>query len=302
METPSGIVLFEKGRVVAGEVGEFIRWEPALRVLYEELPPYDPSAPLVGRDGVEIDPTTSFRPDDDPEVMADFLRTTGYVLVREVVPAGEIEALVDAAETLRAAARPGDPAAWWGQHEDGRTLLTRVLNGGTDPRVRALLRDPRLLRIVGLSDFALEATDTDVIHILFKQSGMIFDGKADNPWHRDCGLGLHRAMCPLMNGSLFLRGASRETGELRFLPGSWRTAGWCAIDEDYALGVSFEAAPGDFTLHYGDGMHAGPPPTAQEGPFRASIVLEYGPCSRPAGVGQEHYDMQMHEVDASRLR
>ena len=302
METPSGIVLFEKAKVVAGEVGDFIRWEPALRVLYEELPPYDPNAPLVGRDGVEIDPTTSFRPDDDPEVMADFLRTTGYIVVREVFPAGEVEALVEAAETLRAAARQGDPSAWWGKHEDGRTILTRVLNGGTEPRVRSLLRDPRLLRIVGLSDYALEPTDTDVIHVLFKQSGMLFDGKADNPWHRDCGLGLHRTMCPVMNGSLFLRPANRETGELRFLPGSWRTAGWCAIDGDHSLGVGIEALPGDFSLHYGDGMHAGPPPTAKQGPFRASIVFEYGPRGRRPGEGQEHYDLQMHEIDASRLR
>jgi hypothetical protein len=302
METPSGLVLFQKAKVVSGDVSDFINWEPALRVLYEELPPYDPAAPLVGSDGGEIDPTASFHPDDDPARMADFLRTTGYILVREVVPPDEIRELLAAAETLRAAAREGEPTSWWGKHEDGRAILTRVLNGGTDPRIRRLLGDPRLLRIVGLSDHSLEATDTDVIHILFKQSGMVFDGKADNPWHRDCGLGMHKTMCPLMNGSLFLRPATRETGELRFLPGSWRTAGCSTVDEDLALGVGIEAAPGDFALHYGDGMHAGPPPTARQGPFRASIVFEYGPPGRQPGEGQEYYDMQMHEIDAAGLR
>jgi hypothetical protein len=177
-----------------------------------------------------------------------------------------------------------------------------VLNGGTHPRIRALLRDPRLLRIVALSDFALEATDTDVIHVLFKQSGMRPDGKTDNPWHRDCGLGLHATMCPLMNGSLFLRPANRETGELRFMPGSWRTAGVAGIPDDRELGVGIEAGPGDFSLHYGDGVHAGPPPTAQNGPFRTSIVFEYGPIGRAAGVGQEQNDLQLFEVDTSRLR
>jgi AcrR family transcriptional regulator len=273
METPAGLVLFQKAKIVSGKASDFMSWEPALRALYEGLPTYDPSAPLVGSDGREIDPTTSFHRDDDPERMADFLRTTGYILVREVVPRGEIDALLAAAERLREAAREGEPTSWWGQHRDGRTILTRVLNGGTEPRVRALLDDPRLLRIVGLS-----------------------------AWHRDCGLGMHRDMCPLMNGSLFLRPANRETGELRFMPGSWRTAG-CSIAEDaYEIGVGIEAEPGDFALHYGDGMHAGPPPTAERGPFRASIVFEYGPPGRQSEQGQEFYDMQMHEIDASQLR
>lgn len=302
METPFGIVLFGKGKVVSGDPGDFFRWEAALRVLYEGLPPYDPAAPLVGEGGRAIDPTRSFLPDDDPAVMADFLRTTGYILVRQVIPPDEITALLEAADELRAGARQGDPMSWWGRHEDGRTLLTRVLNGGTHPRIRALLRDPRLLRIVALSDFALEPTDTDVIHVLFKQSGMIPDGKTDNPWHRDCGLGLHAQMCPLMNGSLFLRPATRETGELRFMPGSWRTAGVAGIPDDRELGVGIEAGPGDFSLHYGDGLHAGPPPTAKNGPFRASIVFEYGPVGRAAGVGQEQNDLQLFDVDTTQLR
>lgn len=302
METPFGIVLFGKGKIVSGEAGDFFRWEPALRVLYEGLPPYDPTAPLVGRDGREIDPTRAFHPDDDPAVMAEFLRTTGYIVVREVIPPNEIEALLEAAENLRGTAKQDDPMSWWGRHEDGRTLLTRVLNGGTQPRIRALLRDPRLRRIVALSDFVLEATDTDVIHVLFKQSGMLPDGKTDNPWHRDCGLGLHATMCPLMNGSLFLRPANRETGELRFMPGSWRTAGLAGLADERDLGVGIEAGPGDFSLHYGDGLHAGPPPTAKNGPFRSSIVIEYGPVGRAAGVGQEQNDLQLFGVDTTRLR
>jgi hypothetical protein len=120
METPSGLVLFQKAKVVSGDVSDFINWEPALRVLYEELPPYDPAAPLVGSDGGEIDPTASFHPDDDPARMADFLRTTGYILVREVVPPDEIRELLAAAETLRAAAREGEPTSWWGKQASPR--------------------------------------------------------------------------------------------------------------------------------------------------------------------------------------
>ncbi len=301
-ETPSGLVLFQKAQVVVGEAGDFMKWEPALRVLYEELPPYDSQTPLVGSDGREIDPTASFFPDDDPDRIADFLRTTGYLLIREVLPTQEVADLLEASLALRAAAREGEPTSWWGEHRDGRTILTRVLNGGTDPRIRSLQNDERLLRIVALSDFDLVATDTEVVHVLFKQSGMVFDGKTDNPWHRDCGLGLHNVMCPIMNGSLFLGPANRETGELRFLPGSWKTAGCLPEDENFALGVAIEANPGDFALHYGDGMHAGPPPTAPQGPFRTSIVFEYGPPGRHPEEGQEFYDMQLHEIDTTGLR
>ncbi len=302
METASGLILFQKAKVVLGAVGDLLNWEPVLRVLYEELPLYEPGGPLLGGDGREIDPTRSFYPDDDPERMADFLRTTGYILVREVLSSGEAAQILKGAEALRGSAREGEPTSWWGDHQDGRRLPTRVLNGGLAPQIRSLPIDPRLLRIVSLSDFDLEATDTDIIHILFKQSGMLSDGKTDNPWHRDCGLGLHKVMCPIMNGSLFLRPATRETGELRFLPGSWKTAGCSLADDGFELGVGIEAQPGDFALHYGDGLHAGPPPTAKEGPFRVSVVFEYGPLGRRPEEGQETYDLQMHDIDTGMIR
>ena len=302
METPSGLVLSNRARIVAGAVSDFMDWEPALRVLYERLPLYDPSAPLLGRDGREVDPSQSFHPDADPEAMADFLRTTGYLLIRELIPQSEVDELLADSLHLQAAAREDDRASWWGRSEDGQVVCTRVNNGGTLPRVRALPSDPRFMRIVGLSDFELEATDTEKIDILFKRSGMVFDGLADNPWHRDCGLGGHKRMCPLMNGSLFLRPANRESGELRFLPGSWKTAGSSVAVDDHDAGVGIEAAAGDFALHYGDGVHAGPPPTSATGPFRVSIVFEYGPPGRSAEEGQEHYDQLMYDADAGQLR
>lgn len=301
-ETPSGLVLNQRARIVAGEVGDFMRWEPALRVLYEKMPAYDPEADLIGSDGREVDPTTTFHPDDDPERMADFLRTTGYILVREVLPPDEIATLLETAQTLHDAAREKDGGSWWSQHEDGRRMCSRVLNGGADPHIRSLPGDPRLMRIVALSDYALEPTPTDNLHILFKHSGMVFDGKADQPWHRDCGLGGHARMCPIMNGSVFLRPANRETGELRFMPGSWRTAGYSVVDDDYEIGVGIEANPGDFAIHYGDGMHAGTPPTASHGPFRISVVFEYGRPGRRLEQGQELYDQLMTDSDASQLR
>ena len=165
----------------------------------------------------------------------------------------------------------------------------------------ALPSDPRLLRIVGLSDYEFEPTPNDYVSILYKQSRVVFDGKADQPWHRDCGVGGHRHMCPMMNGSLFLNDANRGSGELRFLPGSWRTVG-CRIDDpNYELGIAIEAGPGDFSLHYGDGLHAGTPPDSESGPFRSSVVFEYGLAGRTAEQNQQHFDQIMFESDVRAL-
>jgi hypothetical protein len=154
----------------------------------------------------------------------------------------------------------------------------------------------------GQSTVALRAGFAEARTVVELGSGIVFDGKADQPWHRDCGLGGHKHMCPLINGSVFLGPANLETGELRFLPGSWRTAGCSVIDQDSTLGIAVEAEAGDFSIHYGCGMHAGTPPTARAGPFRSSVVFEYGRPARSSDQSQEHHDQLMLEVDASQLR
>jgi len=300
-ETMLGLVMSERATIVSGELADFVRWEPAIRVLYEELPPYDPNAPLLGSDGRELDPSRAFHPDDDRAEMAEFLRVAGFIVVREVLPEAEVRELANVAERARAAATEGDGASWWSTREDGQRYVSRVLDGGKDERILSLPSDPRLLSIVALSDYAFEPTPNEYVSILYKRSRVVFDGKADQPWHRDCGLGGHKLMCPMMNGSLFLSEANRDSGELRFLPGSWQTAGCIIDDPSYELGIGIEAGPGDFTLHYGDGLHAGTPPTSASGPFRSSVVFEYGLAGRKAEQSQAHYDQIMLQTDAPGL-
>ena len=300
-ETPMGLLMNQRAKILAGQAGDFVQWETALRVLYEELPPWDPTQPIVGADGSEIDAAQSFHSDDDPIRMAEFLDAAGFIHVRDVLPPSDVEGLVEAASTARQDAVDGDGQSWWSTHEDGRRMLARVVKADVDPRMRALPSDPRLLEIVRLSTFDLEPTPDQGVSVLFKQSRMVSDAMADQPWHRDCGLGGHKTMCPLMNGSLFLTAANRETGELRFLPGSWRTAGFRFHDPDHQLGVGIEAGPGDFLLHYGDGLHAGTPPTSEEGPFRWSAVFEYGPVGRTAEQSQEYYDQVMLTSEPEKI-
>lgn len=303
-QTVFGLLMAGRIEIKRGSQGDLVQWENALRALYENLPLYDPAQPLVDAAGKEVDPTTTFHTDDDPARMSEFLRLTGFILVREVLTSSEINDLNAAADDAYARASKApieDPKSWWSKDAAGADVLTRVLDGESDPRMEALPTDPRLLDIVGLSPFDMEATRSNGISILYKASGLTFDGKADQPWHRDCGLGGHRFMCPLMNGSLFLSPATRESGELRFLPGSWRTAGRRLDVMDWDQGISVSAGPGDFSLHYGDGLHAGTPPTAPKGPFRRSLVFEYGPRDRADEHSQAQYDQLMLKADAAPL-
>ena len=93
--------------------------------------------------------------------------------------------------------------------------------------------------------------------------------------------------------STYLTPGNPETGELKMLPGSWQTA--CApIDADHPKaprGVSFAAQPGDVSLHYGDTMHAAPPPTRGDlDAYRISAVTSYARPDRPL----KNYNSVLH--------
>jgi hypothetical protein len=48
-----------------------------------------------------------------------------------------------------------------------------------------------------------------------------------------------------------------------------------ALDQAAPPGVSVAAKAGDVTLHFSDVMHAAPPPMAESGPYRSSILLNF---------------------------
>ena len=84
-------------------------------------------------------------------------------------------------------------------------------------------------------------------------------------------------MCPLLIFSIYLYPSRPETGELRMLAGSHESSyGFIDPNDPHApKGVRVEAGPGDVSIHYGDIMHAAPPPTASEGPFRQCLLIGY---------------------------
>ncbi len=296
LESAPGLIYGERIDALRGDLMHFLHWEPALRWMFTGRPVYDPAGvDLRDRAGRPIDPTRGFELGDDPEEMADFLRTVGYLWVRNVLSPDEVETLREEAARLHEAARPGDQESWWGRRADGSSVLCRVLRAGQQPALRALHGDPRLRGLAGLCDVPMQtkqaADARDGVTVLWKKPG-VSEGLADLPWHRDCGMGGHASMCPTAVLSVFLGPNTPEAGAIRFLPGSWRSSlpFSHAGDANAPQGVAPPARAGDVTFHYGDGLHVSPPPTSDAGPHRSCVLIGF---SRADGVhhrGERHYN------------
>lgn len=295
LESAAGLLY--TGRVTKrhGDLMRFIGWEPALRAMFHGRPPFDPeTADLRDRNGAPLDCARTFRRDDADEDMAHFLRTAGFLLVKGVFEPDEVAHMLEASATLRAEAVEGDKESWWGKNERGETVLCRVTNAGRLPAFRGLYDDARIRRLAALSDHALTARaagSEEGVSVLWKNPHMA-EGLSDLPWHRDCGMGGHAVMCPILIFTLCLTDGSAEAGELRALPGSHRGTHpfMDARDPRAPRGVSLDAAAGDVSLHYGDVMHAAPPPTSAEGPHRVSALIAWIPAGARHHRGERAYN------------
>ena len=296
-ESAPGLLYSGRAHCARGDAIQLVLWEPALRALYQGRPAYDSDEILRDREGRELDTAHVFRASDDAAEMAHFLRTTGYLHVRRVFDRNEIEGFLEEARELKAEARPGDRASWWAKRADGKEILCRVTRGASKPRLATLFGDPRVLRLVQLAepDALASLGEGDGVTVIYKNPG-VTDGLSDLPWHRDCGLGGHSLMCPRLIGSIYLTAANPGAGDLVFLPGSWKSS--CGYMDSPVLpmrAVRVTTEPGDLTIHYGDVMHAAPPPTRTDlAEYRVSAITDY---SRPDTVnhrGMQSYNEQLH--------
>ena len=265
--------LFYGGRIrfVRGELAGLGRWEPALRALFSGTPIFDPE-----RD-VRPDPG-AFTLDASDDVLRRALDDAGFVLVKGVFAPDEVARLRDVVAAGQAAARPGDGRSWWATTRGGAQVLCRLVYFGlAAPEIAALNDDARLRRLASLAPEPLRpALDrADGHSVVIKNPGVV-DGLSDLPWHRDCGLGGHPITCPTINIGLQLDAATAASGRLHAVPGSWRFSCHRA-DLDRAPAVAIDTEPGDCTVHFGDVMHAAPPPTGT-GPGRRAIYTTWMPA------------------------
>jgi len=306
LEAPAGLLYAHRVRCERGNPIDLMAWESALRALYNGRPPYDPAhQTLTDRDGRQLDPQASFTMASDRDELGHFLHTAGYLFVRDVFQAGELRAFLEEARQLQDEARQGDKLSWWGRNAAGAEVLCRVTRGGSKPRLATLPTDARLLRLKDLAGESLvhKKGEGDGVTVIYKRPSMT-EGLADLPWHRDCGMGGHAVMCPILVVSVFLTEATPETGELAMLPGSHR-ASVNAHDrrcDTAAYAAHCRARPGDVSLHYSDTVHAAPPPTdAQRERYRISAIVDF---ARPAARhhrGESSYNAVLHQRDDGQI-
>jgi ectoine hydroxylase-related dioxygenase (phytanoyl-CoA dioxygenase family) len=308
LEAPAGLLYAGRVAAARGQAMDLMAWEPALRALYNGRPPYDPAEAerLRDRRGAPLDPEATFTLASDREDMAHFLREAGYLFVRQAFGAREIAGFLEEAVALRGEARQGDKLSWWGRDAAGRELLCRVTRAASKPRLGALPRDPRLLALKDLADEPLvhKLGEGDGVTVIWKQPG-VAEGMGDLPWHRDCGMGGHATMCPTLACSIFLTESTPETGELVFLPGSWRRSCVQAVFAGEAgapRGAHFRARPGDVSLHYGDTLHAAPPPARSDLPtYRVSAVIGFARPGAHHHRGERSYNAVLHRREDGQI-
>jgi len=303
-ESAPGLLYASRVRCLRGDALELVLWEPALRALYQGRPIYDPDKPLLDRDGSKLDAARTFSPDDGVEDMRHFLRSTGYLVVRAVFDASEVATFAREAAELRAEAVRGDRLSWWSKNAEGEEILCRVTRGADKPALATLYGSPRLRRFVDMvaPDFVPRFGEGNGVTVIYKNPG-VTEGLSDLPWHRDCGLGGHALMCPMLVCSTFLTPVHPDVGDLVFLPGSHRSS--CGyMDPTFAPtnAVHVVAQPGDLSIHYSDVMHAAPPPRRNDlAEYRISAVTDFGRPDARTHRGGQSYNEVLHQRDDGQI-
>ncbi len=265
-----------------GSFGQLARWEPSLRVAFsgQDLYDLDDPPPLQDADGEPLDLTRSFTLDDPRDEIAAFLHGAGFVHLRGVMGATEVEALRQDVDTAVADARPDDRRSWW-TTVGGRDVCNRVnyLNDQSE-RIAGLGSDERFVAIAALDGNDLrDASDRlDGNSVVIKVPGAA-EGLADLPWHRDCGMGGHPVKCPMLNVGIQLDRATPASGQLLMIAGSHRgTSRLPSSKETEHLPIApLWTEPGDVTVHFGHTLHAAPPPTEHRGSGRRALYLTFVP-------------------------
>jgi hypothetical protein len=284
--------------VVRGSFGQMARWEPPLRVAFDNQDLYDldDPAPVLDAAGDPLDCTKAFTLDDPPAEIADFLERVGFVHLRGVMDAHEIAALNAEVALAIERARPDDRRSWW-TTVDGREVCNRInyLNDQSE-LIAGLGTDDRFLAIAALGGADLrDAPDRlDGNGVVIKVPGAT-EGLVDLPWHRDCGMGGHPVKCPMLNVGIQLDPASTASGQLEMIPGSHRgTSRLPGRGEAAGLPVAAIATePGDVTVHFGHTLHAAPPPTDPGATGRKALYLSFVPplLFQMVGPGQGYNDV-----------
>jgi ectoine hydroxylase-related dioxygenase (phytanoyl-CoA dioxygenase family) len=298
-----GLLYGDRIRVRAGQFVTFAEWEAPLQALWFGRPIYGAEAVAALS---ECDLSRSFTLDDEDADLSRFLGSAGFLVLRDVLATDEIAELNALVATERAAAAPGDGRSWWATRSDGTEVCCRLTYmANRSPVAARIAADARFARIAALADPALlPCTDRlDGMSVVIKNPAIVA-GLSDLPWHRDCGIGGHRVLCPGLNVGIQLDRADADNGQLHFLAGSHRHAAQQGppLGLDDAPVVAVDADPGDVTVHFGHTLHAAPPPASPTAGRKAMYLGYHVPAAFAAvGPGQSYNDVLVSR-DGGRVK
>ena len=268
----------------SGDFDRWDRWEPAIRCMYSGRAIYDPvRLDLRDVDGSPLDLRHTFTLDDDPNRMANFLRSAGFLVVKQAF-ADRLDALADEVDRLRDEASEGELWSWWASDDKGRRFPFRLLYMAQRSALVASLDDDPVVRfLIGLGGAdVVPVPDRVEGHLAVLKpfgKGTEVTGFANLPWHKDCGLGGCPVTCPALQVGIQLDAANAQSSQLWMMAGSHGKV--ChdrpSVDELERLPVvALETEPGDATVHMTCALHAGPAPSGPNG-RRTLYVPFYNP-------------------------
>ncbi len=283
--TRFGLLYGNAVRFVRGDFDSWDEWEPAIRNLYSGREIYDPArVDLTDRSGRPLDLERRFEPDDDPEEMSHFLRKTGFLVVKRAYDRAHVERLGSEIDRVRDASVEGELSSWWATDAAGQRFPYRLTYlSDRSETIAALYDDPRTRALVALSGEPVVPTPDRIEGILavVKKPGLDERASAfaNLPYHTDCGFGACHTTCPSVLVGIQLDAANAGSSQLHVVAGTWGRIAHNVpgrfTPETHPI-VAIETEPGDATVHFGCGLHAGPAPTGAK-PRRTLYVQHYGP-------------------------
>ncbi len=267
--TRFGLLYSQAVDFVRGDFDTWDHWEPAIRCMYSGREIYNPKAlDFRDLDGSPLDLHRSFAHDDDPELMAHFLRTTGYLVVKDAF-ADQLDEISDEVDRLRDEAQEGELWSWWASDETERRFPFRLLYmAQRSELIAALDDDPTVRALIGLGGVdVVPVPDRVEGHLAVLKpfgKGAEVTGFANLPWHKDCGLGGCPLTCPAVQVGIQLDAANADSSQLVMMAGSHGKVCHDRPSEAELAElpvVALETEPGDASVHMTCGLHAGPEPT-----------------------------------------
>ncbi|HEX4018654.1 MAG TPA: phytanoyl-CoA dioxygenase family protein [Frankiaceae bacterium] len=297
-----GLLYGDRVKVRRGDFNAFARWEAPLQALWFDRPIYGTDSVAALND---LDVTRDFTLEDTDEQLRAFLATAGFLVLRGVFSAAEIAGFNAIVADQLAKGAPGDGRSWWATRADGEEVCCRLTYlAQRSPEMARLASDSRLTRLAAIADpRMLPCTDRlDGMSVVIKHPSVVA-GLSDLPWHRDCGVGGHRVLCPGLNIGIQLDRADAQNGQLHFLAGSHHHAAQQTLPPlDEMPTIAVDAEPGDVTVHFSHVLHAAPAPSSPTAGRKAMYVGFHLPEAFDVVGEGEAYNDVLVKRDAGRVK